>query len=181
MSASMYYIAIAAPREINEQVLKWKHYMLDNFGCAVALKSPAHITLISPFWMNEIHQHFLETSLEQFSNKQKSFTVELKDFDCFKPRVLFVGVINSPELHQLKTAIEEYLLLFELFPIKKESRPFHPHITIANRDLRKKDFYVAWEHFGKKKYEANFLAREVSLLKHNGAKWEIAFSAAFKD
>ena len=52
--AKMYFIGIAAPAEVNEQVLQWKHYMRDHYGCTVALRSPAHITLIPPFWMEEV-------------------------------------------------------------------------------------------------------------------------------
>ena len=48
---NMYFIALVAPEEINTPILKWKTWFRDNFGCTVALKSPAHITLIPPFRM----------------------------------------------------------------------------------------------------------------------------------
>lgn len=177
MSASMYYIAIVAPDDINEQVLKCKYYMREHFKCSIALKSPAHITLVSPFWMNENMQPALEKAIEIFSELQKNFAIQLKNFDAFKPKVLFVGVTISPQLQQLKTSLENHL--GTTFPIKKESRAFHPHITIATRDLHKKDFYTAWNYFKDKNFTAAFPATGISLLKHNGIKWEVVFTAGF--
>ena len=48
---NMYFIALVASDEINQQVLKWKLMMKEKYKCEVALKSPAHITLIPPVWM----------------------------------------------------------------------------------------------------------------------------------
>ncbi len=50
---NMYFVALVAPPDINADVLKWKNFFKEKFGCTVALKSPAHITLIPPFWMKE--------------------------------------------------------------------------------------------------------------------------------
>ncbi len=51
---NMYFTAIVLPRELNEQILQYKNFMHEKFGCRVGLNSPAHITILSPFWMNEI-------------------------------------------------------------------------------------------------------------------------------
>lgn len=37
------------------------------------------------------------------------------------------------------------------YKFKIDSRPFHPDITIATRDLHKKDFQEAWQQFETKK------------------------------
>ncbi len=175
----MYFIAVLAPESINEQVLQWKYFMRDRFSCVVALKSPAHITLISPFWMDSSLQPQLEASLDSFSSQRKKFPVTVKNFDCFKPRVIFVHVEQSKTLERLKEDLENNLLANSLFPIKKEARAFHPHITLANRDLHKKDFLLAWEHFKNKKYEDSFPVKGISLMKHTGAKWDTAYTATF--
>ncbi|MGZ3924768.1 MAG: hypothetical protein ACXVBJ_13435, partial [Flavisolibacter sp.] len=49
----MYFIAIVLPPRLNEKVLKYKTMMLEKYNCKVGLKSPAHITLVPPFWMEE--------------------------------------------------------------------------------------------------------------------------------
>lgn len=48
---NMYFVAIVCPGQINEKVEQFKQWMKDRFGCVVAMKSPAHITLIPPFWL----------------------------------------------------------------------------------------------------------------------------------
>lgn len=172
-TARMYFIAIAAPADINRQVLQWKHYMRDNFGCTVALKSPAHITLIPPFWMDEAMESWLIEDVNEFAAQQHPFEISLRNFDAFKPRVIFVHVEENDPLQQLKSSLEDFLLEKNKYPVKKESRAFHPHVTIANRDLRKKDFAPAFAHFSKISYETGFTASGIAVLKHTGSEWAV--------
>ena len=90
---------------------------------------------------------------------------------------------------QEKNAVEDFVrqhpdleeeLVSAGFPIKKEQRAFHPHITIANRDLQKKDFKPAWEMFSSKTYHADFVADAITILQHDGVQWNIIFRAPFK-
>lgn len=171
----LYFIAIVAPEEINNQVLEWKHYMLQHFNCKVALKSPAHVTLIPPFDMPNTMQHEMEEVLMEFAQEQPSFPIQLKNFAAFKPRVLYVHVQPNTHLSDLQARLETYLLAIN-FPIKKEERAFHPHVTIANRDLHKDDFPRAWQYFQQLQYEVTFPANTISLLRHNGQIWEVANS-----
>lgn len=156
---ALYFVALIPPEENKAQVLEWKHYMRDAFGCKVALKSPAHITLIPPF---ESKQEVVLPKIEF-----QPFTVYLKNFNSFESNVIFVDVLPNEELQQLRERV------VEIMHAKKESRFFHPHITIANRDLKQADFPKAWKHFNNLTYETSFLADKISLLKHNGQHWVI--------
>jgi 2'-5' RNA ligase len=172
----LYFIAIVAPDDINQQVLQWKYYMRDHFQCKVALKSPAHITLIAPFEMPGHLQAELQELLLPFAARQPGFPIQLKNFAAFTPRVIYVDVLPGEPLNELRTALETTLLQSNRFPVKKEERPFHPHVTIANRDLRAKDFPLAWQHFQQINYETSFMANAIALLRYNGQVWEIAHS-----
>ena len=68
---NMYFIALVAPEDINKQVLKWKHWMKERYRCEVALRSPAHITLVPPFWMKPDLENKLARSITDFSLHQK--------------------------------------------------------------------------------------------------------------
>jgi 2'-5' RNA ligase len=171
----LYFIAIVAPEPINQQVQEWKQYMLQHFNCRVALKSPAHITLIPPFDMPGTMHHELEEALLAFAQEQPSFSIQLKNFAAFKPRVIYVHVQPNTHLSDLQARLEAYLLHIS-FPVKKEDRTFHPHVTIANRDLQKDDFPLAWQYFQQVSYEVAFTANAISLLRHNGQIWEVANS-----
>ncbi|THU41006.1 RNA 2',3'-cyclic phosphodiesterase [Niastella caeni] len=172
----LYFIAIVTPETINQQVLEWKNYMLQQFNCKVALKSPAHITLIPPFQMPDSAQQEMKDHLQSFAAGKESFSIQLKNFAAFKPRVIYVNVLPNDPLKELRTQLETTLLKSRRFPVKKEDRPFHPHVTIANRDLTKEDFPQAWQHFQSIAYEATFTADAISLLRHNGKIWEIVAS-----
>jgi 2'-5' RNA ligase len=174
----LYFIAIVAPGHVNEQVLTWKKYMEQEYGCKVALRSPAHITLVPPFSMSSEKEKALSQQLSVFCSGEKSFSIHLHHFDSFAPKVIFVHVEPGKQLVQLKHRLDEHLTPLKDFSFKKEQRPFHPHITIANRDLPKKDFKKAREYFAGLRYSAEFQADNISLLRHNNKEWEIAASFA---
>jgi 2'-5' RNA ligase len=178
---NMYFVALVAQQEIDQQVLKWKNYFKENFQCTVALKSPAHITLIPPFWMNNELEADLINSITEFSVAKNKFELTLKNFSAFKPKVIFVGVPENEKLNELHASLNEFVFLKNKFPVKKDDRPFHPHVTLATRDLYKKAFQEAWEFFSEKKYQATWLVNGISLLRHNKKNWDVIFTSQLED
>lgn len=174
---SLYFVGIVAPARIDERILECKRYMFDRFGCKVALRSPAHITLIPPFSRKQENEIELFNSLDIFSRKHKPFEVELKDFSAFPPRVIFVNVEVSEQLQNLHSSVEDYMVLS--FPIKKSDRPFHPHVTIANRDLEKRDFRQAFEYFKSLEFHDKFKVDQIHILKSYPSGWQVVHEAAF--
>ena len=179
MISRMYFIAIVLPGELNKKVLKWKNFMHEKFGCNVGLKSPAHITLIPPFWMHEEREQRLTADIDAISSSTQTFTIATKNFSAFKPKTIYVDVVVNEKLRSLKAAIDKFFSEAD-YKIKIESRPFHPHITIATRDLYKKDFYDAWTLFETKKFQAECEANALSLLRHNSKNWDVIYTSAFK-
>lgn len=177
----MYFIAAVAPDEINQEVLKWKWMMKERFGCEVALRSPAHITLIPPFWMKDEMENEIINSLERFSKNEAGFTIELRNFSHFKPKVIFIEVVENESLISLQQNLHNNLIMTVKFPIEKDDRSFHPHVTIATRDLHKKAFYEAWEYFKNRSYEAGWFCNGLSLLRHNKKNWDVIHTSQFKN
>lgn len=177
----MYFAALVAPRDIDQQVLKWKNFFKEQYRCIVALKSPAHITLIPPFWMDEELENDLINSINEFSVSKQKFQIILKDFAAFKPRVIYVDVLKNEILDRLQDSFSDFIDKQSKYPAKKEDHPFHPHVTLATRDLYKKDFYEAWEIFTKRKYQALWLVEGISLLKHNKKNWDVIFTSQLED
>ena len=176
---NMYFIAIVAPEEINQQVLKWKNFFKERYECSVALKSPAHITIIPPFWMNEELENDLINSIREFSISKPKFEITLQNFAAFSPKVIFVDVVKNEILNGLYRSFADFIISQNKFPIKKEDRPFHPHVTLATRDLYKKAFQEAWDIFSKKKYEALWIVSGLSLLRHNKKNWDVIYTSQF--
>lgn len=170
----MYYIAVLCPPEINEKILQYKQWMKTYFGCVIALRSPAHITLIPPFWANDE----LEKTMIRFLNE---FTIDvipeidLEGFDHFGRRVLFVNVNENPDLEEIHERLETGLITELPGLLKPDTRPFHPHVTIATRDMSPEAFEKAWDYFSPKKVQWNFPGNHLALLRLGKEKWEIIF------
>jgi len=176
---NMYYVAIVCTGKPAKRIRQYKQWMKEHFACTVAMRSPAHITLIPPFWIDELQENKLRRVLQAFESDIGQIDVHLNGFDHFGNRVLFVNPANSPELEQLKQQVENHFINYLGNIIKADGRPFHPHITIANRDLKPTDFAKAWAHFSKIDLQESFQANTVSLLKLNEGRWDIVFEKMF--
>jgi 2'-5' RNA ligase len=117
----MYYVAIVCPKEIDEKVYQLKEWMRKQFGCMVALKSPGHITLVPPFWMDEAKEDALTATLQQLSAIGTA-PVELNGFSHFSDRVLFIRVSDNEQLTNFKNKTEEQFLINFTGIIKKDER-----------------------------------------------------------
>src|SRR5438874_1761778 len=162
----MYFIAIVLPQYLNEKVLDHKNMMLESFDCKVGLKSPSHITIIPPFWLEEKLEEQLADELNQFSGSIKPFMLKTNNFSAFKPRTIFIALEENQYLNDVKSKADKLFGNRDLFKIKTDNRPFHPHITIATRDLYKKSFREAWPLFEKKEFREEWMTSGISLLRH---------------
>lgn len=174
----MYFIALVLPVHLDEKILVYKKWMHENYGCRVGLKSPAHITLVPPFWLQAESEESVRLTIEIISANTNSFNLETDNFSCFGVRTIFIAVAENEALQALKKNTDNRFRTTGL-NIKLDSRPFHPHITIATRDLHKRDFAEAWNFFQHKKFTEPFEANGLSLLKHNGKIWDVVFTAPF--
>lgn len=111
--------------------------------------------------------------LESFAGRHENFQVELEDFGAFGPRVIFIDVALNQALENLqKDLVKTARQGLNLHNANYKQRGFHPHITLAFRDLRKPAFKEAWIEFKPKEYHATFEVSSFWLLKHNGKNWE---------
>jgi 2'-5' RNA ligase len=176
----LYFIAIVCPPDIDEKITQFKLWMQARFGCRVALRSPGHITLVPPFWLDESRQDELTSALNRFASESEEITISLNDFSHFSDRVLFVNVDENPSLGSLRKQTEDHFLQPFEGIIKPDDRPFHPHVTIANRDVMPGTFVKAWEHFSKEKFSASFTTSELCLLKLIDGRWKVIETRQWK-
>lgn len=170
---AMYFVAIMCPPGLDQHVLQFKYWMREQFGCVVALRSPAHITIIPPFWLNLNVERKLQETLQAFGRDRNELIIQLDGFSTFGKRVLFIRVLENPELEEIKRQAEQHFAGTFGNLIPKDDRPFHPHITIANRDLKPGDLEKAWLHFSDKNCKENFSSKTISLLKLTEANWKV--------
>jgi 2'-5' RNA ligase len=165
MDARKYFIAIVLPPEILEPAEALKQELFLTHGLKGALRSPAHITLHRPFSLNESREKMLIEKLEQFRNGPP-FEIQLKNFAAFIPRVIYIDVLPNGSLVQLHDNLMRFAKReLQLFNEADDMRGFHPHVTIASRDLKKDLFKNIWPEFVSRKFEAGFMCDSVTLLK----------------
>ncbi len=169
----MYYVALLCPTAIDQKVEQHKLWMRDRFGCTVALKSPAHITLVTPFWFDRLSEQTLLETVESIQTDLPPVEIQLQSFSHFSNRVLFIKVNDDPLLNSLRKQVEDHFIQALGRAIKPDTRPFHPHITIANRDIKPGDFDEAWQHFSNQSFEESFHTNTISLLKLTDNKWHV--------
>lgn len=166
-----YFIAILPPEPILSEVEALKQELLQQFNLKGALRSPAHITLHRPFEWKEEKEEILIKTLESFKFQQ-SFSIQLMNFNCFEPRVIYVDVEPNMALKELHTALKYFAQeKLKLFNEVEDLRGFHPHMTIAFRDLKKNRFAEVWDLFKERRYGASFNCTGFTLLKLQ-KQWE---------
>ncbi len=181
MKKNLYFIAVIPGTDLRNRVRILKEEMRDKYGARKALSSPAHITLQPPFKRQEEEEALLCSVLDDFGRLQSPFEMTFNGFGCFPPRVIYIGIEDHGKLkalhHLLKTALKEKLN----FTSNELNKRFHPHMTIATRDLVKDTFWTAWPDFQKRKFHHKFTVKGIALLKHNGRTWDIYNTFAFKN
>jgi 2'-5' RNA ligase len=175
----LYFLALTPNEPICTDIWQLKTEIKDRFNSKAALRSPPHITLHMPFQWKEEKEEVLINSLNNVAGGQSTFNVRLEDFGAFPPRVIYVQVIESELLGKVHHVIQTMARSdWHIYPKTTNSRPFHPHMTIAFRDLKKPEFYKAWKGFEDRKYYAEFTVLDLCLLKHNGKSWDIFHRAS---
>jgi 2'-5' RNA ligase len=168
----LYFIALIPPSPVKEEAWTLKEYFRDHYHSKASLNSPPHITLHMPFEWKEAKEGKLIHALREFSLGKKAFTLSFNDFSCFEPRVIYIDVKQSESLTALQYELHRFCKInLNLFNAKYRDLPFHPHLTLAFRDLKKDQFAKAWEEFKVKKFSAEYLVEQFTLLKHDGNRW----------
>jgi len=170
----LYFVAIVPPSPIYEEALEQKVYFKSKYNSKASLNSPPHITLHMPFRWAEQNEKELASHLKSFADENSPVLIQLKNFSSFAPRVIFINVVITSELENLQKNLQRYFKRrLNLFNANYKELPFHPHLTLAFRDLKKPNYIKAWDEFINKTYQATFLADKITLLKHSGSVWEV--------
>ncbi|MDJ0660275.1 MAG: 2'-5' RNA ligase family protein [Crocosphaera sp.] len=173
-SKKRFFIALLPPENVQEEATKIKEYFKEVYNSKAALKSPPHVTLQPPFeWYMEALPQLIQ-ELNHFSASQQPFSMTLNGFAAFKPRVIYINVFKTSELLTIQKLLMSHLeSSLNIVHQVSKNRPFSPHLTVGFRDLTKSKFYQAWSEFETKEIYHEFMVNKITLLIHNGKKWEI--------
>ncbi|MCT7950792.1 2'-5' RNA ligase family protein [Ancylothrix sp. C2] len=173
-SKKLFFIALVPPPDIFAYVNHIKQDFAANYNSRRALNSPPHITLQPPFeWIPE-NVPVLHQTLREFAEMREPVNILLSGFGAFPPRVIYVNVIKTPALLSLQSDLTTHLEThLNIIDIKSKNRSFSPHLTVAFKDLTKQNFQAAWPEYKDKKLQFTFTASHLTLLQHDGSRWNI--------
>ena len=172
MDSQRFFIALVPTPEIQASVNDIKRYFETHHGSRKALNSPPHITLQAPFDWSQGSLEKLTTGLQRFAAGRKEVAIALRNFGAFPPRVIYVDVLQTPDLMSLQQDLSVFMT--KSYGIIDRRYPkFCPHMTVAFRDLTKTAFNQAWPEFQNQSLTVDFVAQTIALLRHNGQCWQI--------
>jgi len=171
--SSLYFIALIPPSPHYEEAQALKELFRDRYHSKASLNSPPHITLHMPFQWKEAKEEKLVIALNKFSIGKNPFSICCNNFSCFAPKVIYIDIRPSESLTTLQQELYRFCKSeLNLFNAQYRDLPFHPHVTLAFRDLKKEQFSKAWEEFQLKKFMGEFPINKFTLLKHDGRRWQ---------
>ncbi len=178
MSEQLYFIAIVPDNPVQMELMEFKNISKEKFNTRKSLNSPAHITIVPPFKYNPVNENLLKKSLQSSLTKTRPFYININGFNKFGTKVIFVDVEDNENLKRLKEQVT-FGLVNDLKLNISLPNNFHPHITVAFRDLSPQMFPMAWSYFSNIEYQRICKVNSICLLKHNGRNWDITKNIGF--
>lgn len=176
MEKNLYFLGLQPPFALAATITQLKEDISRRYGCTHALNVPPHLTLVPPFRVGTGMQG-LGGKMPAFAASVSPFPVYLRGFGYFENahnRVIFVAVDATSPLQDICRGLSGLVCETLTGMPRRKEEDFHPHITLAHRDLTSDAFYEAWPHYQNTVFEATFTAQEITLFVHQDRHWEVA-------
>ncbi|NVJ87202.1 MAG: 2'-5' RNA ligase family protein [Algoriphagus sp.] len=167
-----YFLAILPPLDFLSQVHQLKLEIREAFGIKYALKSPPHITVRMPFLYNELKEDKLVTLLSSFSKEYEQFPIHVRGTDEFRRRVIFLDIQAGEALFKFQRELRIFCKRNLFLQDELSDLNFHPHMTVAFRDVKKQQFDSVFNFIKERDLSADFEVKSYFLLKHKNGLWE---------
>lgn len=178
-----HFIGVLLPEDITLTLEDCRRYMNQAYGCKSGHKTPIHVTLVPPFALQEeFSTRDLVSAIEKYVLPQNlGFLAHIENFDAFGDRTIFANVISSEKWTKLRDETVKAILKTCPGCTKKDQRPFHPHGTIANRDIPLGVMKKALETMNELNLVEDFPVDNITIFERQGFCWEAVVSIPIKD
>jgi 2'-5' RNA ligase len=172
MERNLKLIAIIPPEPVFSQVREEQKNIAATWGPKHALRTPPHITLVPPMLLTASEVGWIYGIAYAIAGNQTPFPLQLKDYSSFKPRVIFISpVVNEPLLNLHEIWHEAITTRMPHVLAKYPEKPYHPHLTLAHKDVTHPQFDSLWKYFSTKSFEAHFEVDRFCILTHTDDGW----------
>lgn len=174
------FIGILTPPDLTAAVEEARGWMKKSWGCRSGMKTPPHITLIPPFPQlpgtpepeeNDLTNFVRGLNTELRDSHRLPLEIALEGVGHFGPRTLFFSVKPTPALVNLQSAMEARIR--ERWPDLLGKNTFHPHLTVANRDIPPEALAPSLEWLGKRAPSRQFPCSRVTLFLWKEEQWKV--------
>lgn len=166
-----YFLAIVPIGEFQDQVTNLKLEIKDRFQAKYALKSPGHITVKMPFVYNEAKEEKLIGKLQSFTNDYKPMNLTIGGVKTFGNRVIYLNVDAGKDLYDFQKELKTYCKRELNLVDELSDRNFHPHMTIAFKDINKSQFQNILKFSSEYNLEHKLEVSSIMLLKRVNHSW----------
>lgn len=170
---SLYLIAILPPPAVAQRIDDIRKECSERYQVFKALKPPVHITLYKPLWISDDREALLIESMRSVGMINKNFDLQVENFSRFDKRVLYLKALANPEVVSLQHQIAATFLEQGFDKDAKTDQHYHPHFTLAYRDITPEKFDTMWKEYQDRQFREHFTVDHFSILKHDGKKWQV--------
>lgn len=179
MLKELYYVAIIPPAGLYEQVDFIRKKLSEYFGFKAALKSPPHITLVAPVHLGIEEVEELTLGIEMLLEKERAFSLKLGEVSWFGFNTVFLSLHQNDDLKRLEELHKKATNMLPTRLTGKRDQKFHPHMTLANRDVEKHqkvevvEVLALYKNSLDKIFANESIYKNICIFKHNGKTWEV--------
>lgn len=171
---SLYLVCLLPPPDLSKEIDTIRKECSNKFQVFKALRPPVHITLYPPISMEAAKEKPFSMLMAKVAANARPFTQELENFGKFGKQVVYINAVVNTKLMELRQAIASNIERHRFAPTAlNKTEDFHPHFTIAYRDVLPHIFHDIWNEYKDRKFKASFFADKLSLLKHDGKRWNL--------
>jgi 2'-5' RNA ligase len=171
-SMQKYFLAIVPTDVIQEKATSLKLDLKSQFNIKYALKSPAHVTMKMPFSYNEAKEDILIDKLGIFFATKRPFKIQVYGAGTFGKRVIFWKIKADAELYELQTDLKTFCKRELNLVDELSDRNYHPHMTIAFKDVKDRDFDEVFTSVLKSSIKSELPVKQLTLLKRENGNWK---------
>ena len=167
---SLFFFAIPLPEELSSEIQLITEEVSSKYRTRKALNSEPHITIVPPFWYPKSKIDVLKNVISHVSKFTWNFLIQLDGYDTFPRNVLFIKVLMSEDLQECHDHTYNCLPKELYFKVKKYPT-YHPHITIAFKDISNEAFAEAKKEYLPLEFSRSFVFENLGLYQHDGKSW----------
>ena len=154
-------------RRVVESDRKWS----EKYGCRSGHSTPVHVTLVSPFSSQKSTGEIKDT-LNGILPLLSPFSSKVEGYGSFGNRTIFLRVEPSGDWDNLSKTLSKGLKAMGE-RVKVENKPLVPHLTVANRDIRRNKFDFLFSSLSSHSFSSLFIVDSVALFHREGRGWRV--------